>query len=293
MEEEIEAGAPKWMATFADLMSLLMCFFVLLLSFSEIDAQKYKLIAGSMKNAFGVQQERIALKDPSGIDETVQIKPDQALDPKVVEQQEEEQKGQQMMEQIQALVAETKRDVNKLEESLQAEVNGGQLDIESGFRSITIRIKEKGSFSSGSADLQPDFTAVIDKVRDLLKDVKGQIAVEGHTDNIDIKTAAFPSNLALSSARALSVAHALMEGGVIPHERFLVVGHADTQPFMSNDTPEGRSANRRVELVIRQEVSQEVADAIRNLSETNPEFMDSLDIETAGSGGGPQAGAGE
>jgi len=224
MEEA--GGSPKWMATFADLMSLLMCFFVLLLSFSEIDAQKYKLIAGSMKNAFGVQQERIALKDPSGIDETVQINPDQALDPKPAEELTEEDK----MAQSQELVMETRRDVENLEDSLDKEIRGGQLDIESGFRSITIRIKEKGSFGSGSADLQPEFIDVLDKVRDLVKDIEGRISVEGHTDNIDIKTSAFPSNWSLSSARALSVAHALMENEVIPHERFLIVGHADTLP---------------------------------------------------------------
>ena len=271
MEEA--GGSPKWMATFADLMSLLMCFFVLLLSFSEIDAQKYKLIAGYMKNAFGVQQERIALKDPSGIDETVQINPDQALDPKPAEELTEEEK----MAQIQELVMETRRDVENLEDSLDKEIRGGQLDIESGFRSITIRIKEKGSFGSGSADLQPEFIDVLDKVRDLVKDIEGRISVEGHTDNIDIKTSAFPSNWSLSSARALSVAHALMENEVIPHERFLIVGHADTLPVDTNDTAEGRSANRRVELVIRQEISEEVAKSIREFSDSNPEFLDSLE----------------
>lgn len=269
--EEVEAGSPRWMATFADLMSLLMCFFVLLLSFSEMDAQKYKLIAGSMKNAFGVQQERIALKNAAGEDESAKIKPDQAP-PASPEQQ--------MMQEIQELVAETRRDVNKLEESLESEVAGGQLDIESGFRSITIRIKEQGSFNSGSADLQPSFAGVMAKLRGVLKDVNGRISVEGHTDNIDIRTSRFPSNWALSSARALSVAHSLMEEGLIPNERFIVVGYAETKPFLSNDTTEGRAANRRVELVVRQDVSEEVNANIRALEETNPEFVKSLDADT-------------
>lgn len=269
--EEVEAGSPRWMATFADLMSLLMCFFVLLLSFSEMDAQKYKLIAGSMKNAFGVQQERIALKNAAGEDESAEIKPDQAPPPSP---------EQQMMQEIQELVAETQRDVNKLEESLESEVAGGQLDIESGFRSITIRIKEQGSFNSGSADLQASFAGVMAKLRGVLKDVNGRISVEGHTDNIDIRTSRFPSNWALSSARALSVAHSLMEEGLIPNERFIVVGYAETKPFLSNDTTEGRAANRRVELVVRQDVSDEVNANIRALEESNPEFVESLEANS-------------
>lgn len=264
--EEVEAGAPRWMATFADLMSLLMCFFVLLLSFSEMDAQKYKLIAGSMKNAFGVQTEVIALKNPSGTDESKEITPEQAA----------EFEQQQMIEQIQELVAETQRDINKLEDSLETEVQGGQLDIESGFRSITIRIKEQGSFNSGSADLQADFVNVMTKLRNVLKDVNGRISVEGHTDNIDISTSRFPSNWALSSARALSVAHELMKEDVIPNERFLVVGFAETKPFLSNDTAEGRAGNRRVEIVIKQDVSEEIGAGIDSLADTNPEFVESL-----------------
>ena len=269
MIEEVEeaGGAPRWMATFADLMSLLMCFFVLLLSFSEMDVQKYKLVAGSMKNAFGVQQERIALNSPVGTQEEIITTPEQVATPE-----------QQMIQEIQELVAETERDINKLEESLDSEVSGGQLDLESGFRSITIRIKEQGSFNSGSADLQPAFVEVMTKLRNVLKDVNGKISVEGHSDNIAINTSRFPSNWALSSARALSVAHALMENDEIPNERFLVVGFAVTKPFQTNDTAVGRASNRRVEIHIRQEISEEVDANIRELSESNPDFVNSLDV---------------
>jgi len=271
MSEEVEeaaGGAPRWMATFADLMSLLMCFFVLLLSFSEMDAQKYKLVAGSMKNAFGVQQERLALNDATGVQEEILTTPDQVATPE-----------QQMIQEIQELVAETERDINKLEESLENEVSDGQLDIESGFRTITVRIKEQGSFNSGSADLQPAFVEVMAKPRTVLKDMNGKISVEGHSDNIAINTSRFPSNWALSSSRALSVAHALMANDEIPNERFLVVGYAETKPFQTNDTAAGRASNRRVEINIRQEISEEINANIRELTESNPDFVDSLEVE--------------
>ena len=270
-EEEAAPGAPMWMATFADMMSLLMCFFVLLLSFSEMDAQKYKLVAGSMKNAFGVQQDRLFLEDPTGA-----LTP-QEIDPNQITSALEQTAEEMMMEQIEELVAETERDVAKLEESLESEINGGQLDLESGFRSITIRIKEQGSFGSGSADMQDSFGPVMAKLRDVLKDVQGKISVEGHSDNRDINTVEFPSNWSLSSARALSVAHALMDEGIVEDDRFIIVGYADTKPFQSNATADGRSANRRVEIVIRQEVSEDIQASIQALTESNPEFVNSLE----------------
>jgi len=263
-DEPGPAGAPAWMATFADLMSLLMCFFVLLLSFSEIDVQKYKVMAGEMKHAFGIQQEVIADENPSGSEQTVenllQQNGGETADPAAALRQA-------TLERIQQLVAETSADVATLREALAAEEGNGMLDIESGFRTITIRIKEKGSFASGSAELDANFVPVMARLRDSLLEVEGLISVEGHTDDIDIATARFGSNWALSSARALSVAHELLRDGVIDAGRFQVVGFADTRPHLDNATEEGRVGNRRVELVIRQAVDAETAAGLQQLED--------------------------
>ncbi|MBN4075668.1 MAG: type VI secretion system protein TssL [SAR86 cluster bacterium] len=271
-ETEESSGAPAWMATFADLMSLLMCFFVLLLSFSEMDVQKYKLVAGSMKNAFGVQTEVIATEDPLGASGAMESEFQQSSD-----LDDSELDRLAMMEELQALMLETAQDVENLEENMREEIANGSIEIESGFRTITIRIKEKGSFGSGSADLQTDFVPVMAKLQSVLEEVDGRISIEGHTDNIDISTARFSSNWALSSARALSVGNELLKDGVIESDRFVISGYSDTVPFADNATAEGRAINRRVEIVIRQPVSEEISLGLRDFDANDPELLNALD----------------
>lgn len=289
-EEESPPGSPAWMATFADLMSLLMCFFVLLLSFSEMDAQKYKLVAGSMKNAFGVQIEVLANQNPSGSVELIERMQQQGLESDSKEGQRTElleyvekleletdsieREKAELREEIEELELETAEDIENLEEKLEEEIQGGYIELESEFRSITIRIKEKGSFDSGSANLQEEFIPVMTKLQDVLIDINGKITVEGHTDNIDISTPRFASNWDLSSARALSVGHELLRGDLLDSNRFVISGYADTVPFGSNDTAEGRASNRRVEINIRQPVSQEISTSLQELGEDDSNLLE-------------------
>ena len=272
-DEEGIQGLPAWMGTFADLMSLLMCFFVLLLSFSEMDAQKYKLVAGSMKNAFGIQQEVRSTQNPSGSAELTENIRQAPTNPAEIERLA-------MVEKIAELMSETQAAVNNLEDRLDEEIKAGYIEVEFGFRSITIRIKEKGSFGSGSASFQESFLPVMEILRNVLGEMEGKISVEGHTDNIDISTRQFPSNWALSSARALSVGHELLKSGVIDHNRFIIVGYADTKPFVDNDSPEGRASNRRVEIVVKQEVSEEVMDTLKTLEDSDPDIIQTLNSST-------------
>lgn len=277
IDEEVgeNKGLPAWMATFADLMSLLMCFFVLLLSFSEMDAQKYKLVAGSMKNAFGIQQEVLANQNPSGSADLIEdLSQSQVLiDPAELERLA-------MVKQITELMDETQSAVSNLKDQLDAEIEAGYIDVESGFRLVTIRIKEKGSFSSGSANIQSTFLPVMETLRNVLSEMNGQISVEGHTDNIDIATRQFPSNWALSSARALSVGHELLKSPTINHERFVIVGYADTKPFVDNDSAEGRASNRRVEIVVKQEVTEEAKEIMEKLEELDPGIIQALESDS-------------
>lgn len=281
-ECECPAGIPAWVMTFADLMSLLMCFFVLLLSFSELDVVKYKQIAGSMQNAFGVQRE-INVKDvpkgtsiiaqefspgrpdPTPLNEVRQKTTDDSLstldvtpgddsrqqseDEKTMTEEEIEEK---LKDYERELLKKTQAQAFELAAALREEILTGQLEIETIGKRIIIRVKEKNSFPSGSATLNEDFEPVMDKVREALVDTEGQITVSGHTDNLPIYTDRFRSNWELSSARAVSVAHELLIDGDIDAQRFLVVGHADTKPLVDNETPENRARNRRVEIELRQ-----------------------------------------
>ncbi|MCB1694803.1 MAG: flagellar motor protein MotB [Pseudomonadales bacterium] len=305
-EDEAAPGAPAWMATFADLMSLLMCFFVLLLSFSEMDLQKYKQVAGSMKNAFGVQNQVKVMDIPKGtsiiaqefspgrpqptqVDTVNQFttettKPSlQVGNPTALtadgKEVDSEQFKQLVEEKVKQLKEKTREDAEKLRDLLGKEIDEGKIDIESHNRSITIRIREKGSFPSGSADLNPDFIPAIGALRGALQDISGKIAVEGHTDDVPITSGKFRSNWDLSSSRALSVTHELVNDNVLESDRFMVVGRADTQPFKPNTSDENRAYNRRVEIVIRQGFDDSTLTDIKQLQRDNPDVMDELGID--------------
>ncbi len=280
-EEEEKRGVADWMTTYADLMSLLMCFFVLLLSFSEMDVAKYKQIAGSMKEAFGVQNQ-VRVKDiPKGTSvikqeftpgrttpsliKTVQQQTTQTstqLDLRVEAPPGESVKVQKLEMPAEAAkriieetqYRETEEVAEELKQKLEIEIEQGKIEIEYDRDSITVRIRERGSFPSGSADLADEFMPIVPILQQALKDITGEIAVEGHTDNIPIYNARFRSNWALSSARALALMHELIEDPALDPRRFKVIGFADTRPRASNDTWENRAQNRRVEIVIRRSV---------------------------------------
>ena len=151
-----------------------------------------------------------------------------------------------------AAAPDTQRDAVALASALAKEIAAGVIDVETTDHTIVIRVKEHGSFASGSAELTANFRPVLKILRGVLKDVPGEIAIEGHTDDLPIASAKYRSNWALSSARAVSVAQALFEEPRIGEQRFSVTGYADTWPIADNATPEGRARNRRVDIVVNQ-----------------------------------------
>lgn len=250
--EECEAGAPAWLATFADLMSLLMCFFVLLLSFSEMDLQKYKQVAGSMKFAFGVQKKIKADDIPKGtsiiMKEFTPGKPDPALIKRIQQftPDDSQKTVHSPMDQKEALEELIKSIEIELSEEIEAEIFE-VLIYENG---VMLRVREQDAFPSGSAELQPRFLPVLDKLVSILEDASGRIIVSGHTDDVPISTKIYPSNWVLSSARAASVVHFLSTRELSDPSRIELRAYADTQPIVENDTPDNRARNRRVEINI-------------------------------------------
>jgi len=280
-------GLPAYMGTFADLMSLLMCFFVLLLSFAEMDVLKFKQLSGSMREAFGVQKEIeaediptgtsiIALEfspakpDPTPINEVrqkVDDQPENTLEvlcrPDDAALKEQAVAGASPMDAIvdapsaniemEEAIAQTEADAVQVASVLKEEISKGTVEVETEGRIITIRLKENGSFRSGSSELNFDFIPVIDMIRSVLIGVQGTIAVEGHTDNVPIQSARIASNWQLSSQRAISVAEELFITGRLEEGRFAVTGYADTRPLVPNDSVQNRGQNRRVEIIIKQD----------------------------------------
>ncbi|MEE4277776.1 MAG: flagellar motor protein MotB [Halieaceae bacterium] len=298
-DDDAPPGSPAWMATFADLMSLLMCFFVLLLSFSEMDVEKFKQIAGSMANAFGVQSQ-IQLDDiPKGTSvialefspgetvdtpvETIQQVTDDSYDSTLevvrAEEMTDTELREVLEEKMNELLAETEADAELLREVLREEIETGKVDVESEGRVIVVRIRERGSFPSGSAELAGDFLPALDRIRNALGEIPGTIVVQGHTDNVPLRGGRYESNWGLAASRALSVTHELIDSGELEEERIMLAGFADTRPFTSNDTAEGRAMNRRVEIVIRQGLDEADEEDLRALREANPDALKLLGIE--------------
>jgi len=297
MDEEEECppckrGLPGWLATFGDLMTLLMCFFVLLLSFSEMDALKFKRLAGSMRNAFGVQNQIDVSAAPKGtsiiaqefspgrpeptpINEIRQETEDDILDSlevlcqDEVTQQEEQQgdsgKNSREVAIQQAAEMQAQQDAANFASQLAESIEDGMLQVETVSDTIIIRISEQ-SFSGGSDYIEDDFLPVLDLIRDLLNTVSGTISVEGHTDNIPTTGSRFRNNFRLSVARSMAVAEYLFIAPEMSDSRFTIVGHGSTRPISDNDTVEGRSKNRRVEIMVKK---------------PNPELLD-IPIEEQG-----------
>ena len=134
---------------------------------------------------------------------------------------------------------------------MAADLVEGRVDVELKGGEIVIRVREKGTFASGSATMSPDFIPVRHKVSEILKHSKRNIVVGGHTDNIPITTARFRSNWDLSAVRAASVVHELLPLNNIPTRRVAIGRYADSRPIADNNTPGNRARNRRVEIIIQ------------------------------------------
>lgn len=263
----VPAGSPPWMATFADLSTLLLSFFVLLLSFSEMDVERYKQIAGSLRNAFGVQTEQFSREPPKGTSFIMRNFSPSPGDPSPINpmQQSPTREGGQAgpvetpgadtgrsadEAQAEAAEAEAQANLEEIEALLAEEIERGLVEVFRNGNRVVIRIRERGSFPSGSAELIEPFTPVINKIGEALALTDDEILVAGHTDDVPISNSRFRSNWELSSARAVTMVHRLRDAGDVAESRFTVQGHGDTDPLMSNASPLGRAINRRVEITL-------------------------------------------
>ena len=236
------SGTPAWVVTFADLMALLLTFFIMLLSFSTMDTQKYKAVVKSMEEAFGAGTGEglpILLGDKQHRTGGAPI-----------------DIGAQMLERIQQVhtsknqVASKNVQLQKAKTLLHTELKKGTVQIETQGNNLLIRFPERVSFPSGSANLSPQFKPVINKLRQALLEIPGKVTISGYSDDQPINTFRYRSNWELSAARAVSVLHAIIVKGGIDTSRFVVEGRADTHPLKDNSSAENRAENRRVEILI-------------------------------------------
>ncbi len=247
------AGAPKWMTTFADLMSLLLVLFVLLLTFAKMDVEKYQQLAGSMKNAFGIQYlKKLAgvIEDdggPAGVTAKTKV-PKAVLDLQIDDTLGEEEKVEEEPEE--PLIEEDNL-AETVEAAIAEQISKASANVEEREGEVIVRFPGKFAFPSGEETLTTDFLVALNNLATVIEKSEGDIIIAGHTDDRPIKTEQFRSNWDLSAARANSVVHYLLEYTDVDSSRLAAMGYADSRPLAPNDSPENRALNRRVEVIIR------------------------------------------
>lgn len=264
-EDTPPPGSPAWMATFSDLMNLLLCFFVMLFAMSSIEEAKLQEFVAAMNNTFSVfDGGASAIGDgiliSNGVSQLNEL--DQYINStgKIADSEtdgedfNDYEMSPEAMEEIleDKMLEDNEERVEEIEEVLSESDIADEVEVS--FTAQYVKLTMNGGllFDSGSAELKDDAKIIIDKVGVILERYgdAGTIEIEGHTDNVPIKSAQFPSNEELSSARALSVFYYLLDNTALNPLNLKHAGMGERVPIADNSTPEGRSRNRRVEILI-------------------------------------------
>ncbi|MDQ0156559.1 flagellar motor protein MotS [Robertmurraya andreesenii] len=225
--DEHPKGAPAWMVTFSDLVTLILVFFILLFSMSQIDMIKFKAIAESFRGReiLDFNPSIVPLENPPGTQEDNGNEADG-----------EESDLQNLLSEIKTFLGE-----NGLEDVIIANRTE---------RGVVLVLDEQVLFETGEAEIIGGRNAFLDKVGGMLKNMPNLVKVEGHTDNRPITTFRYPSNWELSTARSSSVIRYFVDHFQVESARFIAVGYGETRPIVPNDSPENWEKNRRVEIVV-------------------------------------------
>ncbi|MFE7063954.1 flagellar motor protein MotS [Sutcliffiella sp. NPDC057660] len=229
-------GAPLWMVTFSDLFMLVLVFFILLFSMSQIDLVKFKAVAESFKETNILDYYPSAIPFDHPTDFTVETESTNNKEEDQTNPQESEQNLEELLHEVQKFLDEN---------DLQDVVIANRTE-----RGIVLVLEEKVLYETAEARILPTAYPFLDKVGTLLTKIPNLVKVEGHTDNRPISTEKFPSNWELSAARASSVIRYLVAEHELDSERFVAVGYGDTRPIVPNTSSENFQKNRRVEIVI-------------------------------------------
>jgi chemotaxis protein MotB len=233
----------RWLVSYADFITLLFAFFVVLYAFAKADQKKQVEVAVAIDTAFR----------SLGIFPNAARRPDSATTSTAGKDQPAIPMNIVMGEDVLA-PAKVKDDLEhmrrELEQTLSNQVAAHTVSIQMGRDGLVISLREAGFFNSGSAVPKPETLATLRQVVTRLSRTPFDLRIEGHTDNIPIHTAEFDSNWELSSARATRIARLMVETNNLPPERVSAAGYAEFHPVASNDTVDGRAENRRVDLVV-------------------------------------------
>ena len=246
-EEHEEHHDERWLVSYADFITLLMVLFVILYSMGQVDIEKYRRLADSMRTAFTVggasQVVDKQINQAGGTNEDGSAKP--IVVPGIPE-------GPTQSEEV----------AGELTSMLASKNLGNAVSVQTNIEGVLISLSERLIFKEGQADLPPEALSVIDTIVEMLRPINNKVRLVGHTSSTPSSNPLYPTNWELSLARALSVAKYMMNAGIAP-ERFVISGEGEYAPLFPNDTDQHRELNARVDIIIVYPVES-------NMVNTNP-----------------------
>jgi len=216
----------RWLLTYADLITLLLAFFIMMYTFSKHDAQKYIEVSAHLKTIFS---------GGSGIAHQGKANGKISLESQL---------------QTGSSIGVEEKLKNEFNETSNDNGLKNNIFIFTDERGVVVRIMDKAFYDEGKADLKLGAKGALDKIIPIIRDLKNHIRIEGHTDNTPISKGEFKSNWELSVRRATEVVRYILEKGPIPPDRVSATGYAEYRPVINNYTTENRALNRRVEIII-------------------------------------------
>ena len=247
--EDEHENHERWLVSYADFITLLFAFFVVMYAISQVNEGKYRVLSDALLQAFKPEGEEPRLTQPP-------LKQQQGphtgvpsgVIPSLPMKRGDDPQKRAREERMRNLAQEVLK-------AMQPLVQSGQVRVSESARGIAVEINASVLFEIAQATLEAESARVLTAVAAVLADADNAIEVEGHTDDAPIRTPQFPSNWELSAARASSVVRLFIDNGVAPN-RLVAVGVSDTRPIDSNQTLDGRARNRRVTVLIRPEPPQ-------------------------------------
>jgi chemotaxis protein MotB len=251
-KQEESSGAPEWMTTYSDMVTLLLTFFIMLFAMSTVDKARFTDVARSLSNSLLNLSTGESILDSSG-KSIITVDFVNPSDKNLPQQNEKYiESAEEMVIDAQRQIYEMEMDIAK-EEIRQAAVAqgiGDKVEIIEEKDFIIVRLESELFFDSGRADIRPEGYPVLDQLAEVLRNIDNEILVSGHTDNVPINTPLFKSNWELSTARATTVVRYFTETLGLDPVKFTATGNGEHRPLADNSTAEGRQRNRRIEIMI-------------------------------------------
>jgi chemotaxis protein MotB len=229
-KQHAEENHERWLVSYADFVTLLFAFFVVLFAHSNIDKSKLQQFADQFQNYV----ERVPAPEKGSSKSAAASSVPKAAAPTHED----------------LTMAEMRGSIEQLEKDLLPEIQQGKIELSLQARGLIMSLRESAFFAPGEAVLQPESLRILTKVAEALTRIPGQIRLEGHTDNTPIRNAMYPSNWQLSAARAITVLRLLSGRYRIDPDRLAAAGYGEFRPLVLNNTAENRAKNRRVDVVI-------------------------------------------